>query len=149
MQTNTNFALTQIFNALSEDPTRRNFDFALSNLGDRAHDILQNSRVIFNWARRDPKAVLAKAESLPASGFRRNIVWRAVWQWSDDNPRQILEQINLIPGEFQTQARHNAIRSLTSSSPNEAAKFVLQEQDSDVRMTLANSLVSHLGISRH
>lgn len=136
------FALTQIFNALSEDQPEEIFDFALSNLGDRAHDILQNSRVIFNWARRDPKAVLAKAESLPASGFRRNIVWRAVWQWSDDNPRQILEQINLIPGEFQTQARHNAIRSLTSSSPNEAAKFVLQEQDSDVRMTLANSLVS-------
>lgn len=136
------FALRQILNALSEDKPEEIFDFALNNLGDRAYDILQDSSVIFNWARRDPKAVLAKAESLPASGFRRNIVWRAVWQWSDDNPRQILKQINLVPGEFQTQARHNAIRSLTSSSPNEAAKFVLQEQDPDVRMTLANSLVS-------
>lgn len=135
-------ALTQILNALSEDQPEEIFDFALNILGDRAHDILQVSRVIYNWARRDPKGVLAKAETLPASGLRRSLVWRAVWQWAADNPRQILDQINLIPGEFQTQARHNAIRSLTSSSPNEAAKFVLQEQDSDVRMTLANSLVS-------
>lgn len=135
-------ALTQILNALSEDQPEEIFDFALSILGDRAHDILQVSRVIYNWARRDPKGVLAKAETLPASGLRRSLVWRAMWQWAADNPRQILKQINLVPGEFQTQARLNAIRSLTSSSPNEAAKFVLQEQDPDVRMTLANSLVS-------
>ena len=61
------FALTEIFNALSEDKPEEIFDFALNNLGDRAYDILQDSSVIFNWARRDPKAVLAKAETLPAS----------------------------------------------------------------------------------
>ncbi|MXZ56264.1 MAG: hypothetical protein F4227_04950 [Gammaproteobacteria bacterium] len=136
------FALTEIFNALSEDKPEEIFDFALNNLGDRAYDILQDSSVIFNWARRDPKAVLAKAETLPASGFRRNIVWRAIWQWADDSPRQILKQIDLVPGEHRAQARRNAIRALTSSSPDEAAKFVLQEQDFQTRLTLANSLVS-------
>ncbi len=136
------FGLTQVFNALSEDNPEEIFDFALNNLGDRAYDILEASSVIFNWARRDPKAVLAKAEALPASGFRRNIVWRAIWQWADDNPRQILKQIDLVPGEHRAQARRNAIRALTSSSPDEAAKFVLQEQDFQTRLTLANSLVS-------
>ncbi|MYD46740.1 MAG: hypothetical protein F4W92_10335 [Gammaproteobacteria bacterium] len=136
------FALTQILNALSKDKPEEIFDFALSYLGDRAYDILQNSSVIFYWAQRDPKAVLAKAETLPASGFRRNIVWRVIWQWADDNPRQILKQIDLVPGEHQVQARRNAIRALTRSSPDEAAKFVLQEQDFQTRLTLANSLVS-------
>lgn len=136
------FALTQIFNALSEDKPEEIFDFALNNLGDRAYDILQDSNVIFNWARRDPKAVLAKAETVPASGIRRNMIWSAIWQWANDNPSQILKQIDLVPGEHRAQARQNAIRALTRSSPNEAAKFVLQEQDFQARLTLANSLVS-------
>ncbi len=136
------FALTQIFNALSEDKPEEIFDFALNNLGDRAYGILQDSNVVFNWARRDPKAVLAKAETVPASGIRRNMIWRAISQWAHDNPSQILKQIDIVPGEHRAQARQNAIRALTSSSPNEAAKFVLQEQDFQVRLTLASSLVS-------
>ncbi|MYC25346.1 MAG: hypothetical protein F4X56_05445 [Gammaproteobacteria bacterium] len=133
--------LTQILNALSEDKPEEVFDFAFNNLGVRAYDILPMSNVIYNWARRDPKAVLAKAATLPASGFRHQIVSRAIWQWADDNPRQILKQIDLVPREHQTQARHSAIRALTRSSPNEAAKFVLQEQDLQARISLANGLV--------
>ncbi|MCY3541702.1 MAG: hypothetical protein OXH31_07320 [Gammaproteobacteria bacterium] len=135
-------ALIQIFNALSEDYPQEIFELALSNLGDRAYNILQDSRVIFHWAQRDPKGVLAKAETLSASGFRRNVVWSAVWQWADDNPRQILNEIDLVPAAHQAQARHNAIRSLTTSAPVEAAKFVLQEQDAQARLTLGHSLVS-------
>ena len=141
-ETDYDFALTQIFNALSEDKPEEIFDFALNNLGDRAYGILQDSSVIFNWARRDPKAVLAKAETVPASGIRRNMIWRAIWQWAHDNPSQILKQIDIVPGEHRAQARQNAIRALTRSSPNEAAKFVLQEQDFQARLTLASSLVS-------
>ena len=136
------FALTQIFSALSEENPEEIFDFALNNLGDRAHSILQGSSVIFYWAQKDPKAVLAKAETLPASGFTRNLVWRVIWQWADDNPRQILKEIELVPGEHQAQARYIAIQALTRSSPDEAAKLVLQEQDPQTRATLANSLIS-------
>lgn len=134
--------LSNILTTLSKDKPEEIFDYALNNLGDQAYDIIQNSGIIFNWARQDPMGVLAKMESLPASGFKQNVFWRVIWQWADDNPRQILERIELVPEPHRVHARRTAIQALTRTSPKEAAKFVLQEEDSESRLTLANSLIT-------
>ncbi|MXZ43606.1 MAG: hypothetical protein F4Z01_01300 [Gammaproteobacteria bacterium] len=142
LETDYTATLSNILTTLSRDAPEKIFDFALNNLGDQAYDIIQNSGIIFNWASEDPMGVLVKMESLPASGFKQNVFWRVIWQWADDNPRQILERLELVPEPHRVHARRTAIQALTRTSPKEAAKYVIREEDFETRLTLANSLIT-------
>ena len=133
--------ISHIFSALSTDQPEEIFDYIVNNLGDRANDIIQGSSVVFNWARKDPKAVLAKAETLPPSGLRQRLVWNAVWHWAENNPREVLDELELVPQEHREDARRNAIRAYASTSPSKAAKYILQIPEYDSRLALANTLV--------
>ena len=133
--------LSQIFGALSADRPEEIFDFVMSNLGDQAQQIIQRSRIVYNWTRKDPRGMLSKAETLPRSGFRSNLVSRAVMQWAENNPRQILEQLELVPREHRAEASRSAVRTFTRNSPGEAANFVLKIPDYQSQLTLANTLV--------
>ena len=133
--------LSQIFGTLSADQPEEIFDFVMSNLGDQAQEIIQRSRIVYYWARKDPMAMLAKAETLPATSFRQSLLQRAVGQWAQNNPHQILEQLELVPPGQRNYASSSAIQTLTRTSPTEAAKFVLQVADDALQAQLAQSLI--------
>lgn len=135
------FALSSVFSALSTDQPDEIFDYVMNNLGDQAQEVIQRSGILYNWAREDPRGMLSKAETLPASGFRQDIVRQAVWQWADDNPRQVLISLDEIPPENRREASGAAIRTLARTSPTEAAKFVLDESEYPSRLSLASALV--------
>lgn len=130
-----------LMSALSEDKPKEIFDYVMNNLGDRANAIIQESSILYHWARKDPKDMLARAETLPPSGARQRLVWQAVWHWAESNPREVLHELDLIPQEHQDEARRNAIRSLARSSPTDAAKYVRQVSDVDSRATLATMFI--------
>ena len=133
--------ISNIFSALSTDRPEEIFDYIVNNLGDRAKDIIQRSSVVLNWARKDPTAVLAKAETLPPSGLRQSVVWNAVWYWAENNPEEVLDQLELVPQEYREDARQTAIRAYASKSPMKAGKYILQVPEYDSRLALANTLV--------
>lgn len=133
--------LHMIFNGISVGQPEKIFDYVMSNLGDQATDIIQNSNIIYGWAQTDPKGMLAKADTLPASSFRRGIVRTAVWRWAENHPRQLLEQLELIPAGHRDDGSLRAIRKLTESSPTEAAEIVMQVTDDDLQMHLARSFI--------
>lgn len=134
-------ALPNLLSALSEDKPKEIFDYVMNNLGDRANAIIQQSSILYHWARKDPKEMLARAETLPPSGARQRLVWQAVWHWAEDNPGEVLQQLDLIPQEHQEEAKRNAIRSYARTSPTEAAKYVLQISDSDSQLELATMFI--------
>lgn len=136
------FALSYIFGALSTDEPEEIFDYVMNNIGDQAQEVIQRSSILYNWARKDPRGMLSKAETLPASRLRQDLARRAVWQWADDNPRQILESLEVIPRENREEASSAAIRTLARTSPAEAAKFVLNVSEYPSQLTLANTLIS-------
>ena len=134
-------ALSQIFGSLSTDEPADVFDYVLKNLGDHAHEVIRSSGIIYNWAQKNPKEMLSKAEPLPASILRQNLVSQAVWQWAANNPRQLLEQLELVPQAQREDASRNAVRTLVKTSPSEAVEYVLQISDFSTQLTIANTLV--------
>ena len=133
--------LPTVFNGISATRPEEIFDYIMSNLGDRATEIIERSHINYNWSRKDPKGMLAKAESLPASRLRQNMVQQAVWGWAEQNPRELLEQLELLPPNERERASRNAIQSLTQTSPTEAVKFVMQVTDEELQLQLAQNLV--------
>ena len=133
--------LYSIFRELSLNQPEAIFEYITSNLGDRAADFVGESGVSFNWARKDPKGMLAKVQSLTASKFRENLVRTAVRYWAEDEPRQVLEQLASIPPGVRGTASRAAINELTRTSPSEAVEFVLNVEDDALQTKLAESLV--------
>ncbi|MYI76377.1 MAG: hypothetical protein F4077_01210 [Gammaproteobacteria bacterium] len=80
-------------------------------------------------------------ETLPASRYRRNIISSAVYRWATKKPQQLLSNLELIPPEHQKDASRHAIRKLASTSPSEAAKYVLQVSDYSTQLSVASTLV--------
>ena len=134
-------ALSSVFGALSSDQPEEIFDYVMNNLGDQAPEVIQRSGILYNWAREDPRGMLSKAETLPASRFRQDLARQAVWQWADDNPRQVLKSLDEIPPENREEASRAAIRTLARISPTEAAEFVLDVSEYSAQLTLARALI--------
>lgn len=135
------FALPKVFRALADDEPEEIFDYILQNLGDQAPEVIERSRIAYDWAHKDPHGLLSRVETLPASRYRRNIVSSAVYQWATKNPQQLLRNLELIPSEHREDASRNAIRKLASTSPSEAAKYVLQVSDYSTQLSIARTLV--------
>ena len=135
------FALPRVFRALAADEPEKIFDYILQNLGDQAPEVIERSRIAYDWAHKDPHGLLSRVETLPASRYRRNIVSSAVYQWATKNPQQLLRNLELIPSEHREDASRNAIRKLASTSPSEAAKYVLQVSDYSTQLSIARTLV--------
>lgn len=134
-------ALSDIFGALSTDEPEKIFDYILKNLGDQAYEVIRGSNIAYNWARNDPRGLLSRAESVPPSRLRRSLISSATSQWATHNPQQLLDSLELIPQEHRESASGMAIRTLTRKSPPDAAKFVLQLEDYESQLDLANTLV--------
>ena len=131
----------QILRGVSTHDPEAVFDYAMSNLGDQATEVIQNIGITSIWAQKDPQGMIAKAETLPASRFRQSFVRNAVWRWADNNPRQLLEHLEVIPPGELERASSRAIDRLTDSSPTEAAEYVMQVEDEQLRMQLAQSFI--------
>ena len=118
------------------------FDFVLSNLGDRAVDVIKRSGITNKWIQKDPKGLLAKLDILPATRFRQTVILNAIQQWADNNPRELLARLDLVPPGQQDDASSRAIRNLARTSPTETAQFILQLTDDSSRSRLARVLVT-------
>lgn len=131
----------QILRGLSTNDPEAVFDYVMSNLGDQATEIIANSNIGTIWARKDPQGMIAKAETLPTSRFRQSFVRNAVWRWADNNPRQLLEQLEVVPPGERERARTRAIDKLTEHSPSDAAEYIMQVEDEQLRTQLAQSFI--------
>ena len=135
------FVLDGLFDGLSSDQSQVVFDFVMGNLGDRAIELIQDSGLADNWARQDPKQMLAKVKTLPASDFRQDLIRLSARRWAEKNPQQILEQLEQLPPGLRVYASERAIDQFTENSPTAAAQFVLQISDEETRRQLSSRLV--------
>ena len=134
-------ALSDVFGHLATDEPEEIFDYMLKNLGENALEIIDRSGIDWEWARKDPRGLLARMETVPASRVRRNMISGAIYQWADNNPQQLLRNLELIPQEQRENASRDAIRRLARTSPSEAAKYVLQVSDYSTQLSIASTLV--------
>ena len=134
-------ALNSVFRELSLSQPEAIFDYIMSNLGDRAADFVSDSGLSHNWARKDPKGMLAKVKSLNASRLRGNLVRTAVQYWAEKAPLRVLEQLASIPPGERDFASRTAIDELAQTSPTDAVEFILGVEDDALQTQLAETLV--------
>lgn len=133
-------ALNSVFRELSLIQPEAIFDYIVSNLGDRAADFVSDSGMSRNWARKDPKGMLAKVQSLNASGLRGNLVHTAVRYWAENDPLEVLEQLESIPPGERDHASRTAIDELAQNEITDAVEFILGMEDDALRTQLAETL---------
>ena len=134
-------ALNSVFRELSLSKPEAIFDYIMNNLGDRAADFVSGSGLSRNWARKDPKGMLAKVQSLNASRLRGNLVRTAVRYWAENDPLEVLEQLESIPPGERDSTSRTAIDVLAQTSPTDAVEFILGVEDDALQTQLAETLV--------
>lgn len=134
--------LYDILRDLAAEQPEEVFDFVMSNLGDRAVEVLKRSGITNQWIQKDPKGLLAKLNSIPATRFRQAVLLNAIQQWADNNPRELLARLDLVPPRQRDDASNRAIRKLSRMSPTETAQFILHLTDDASQSRFAQILIS-------
>lgn len=134
--------LYDILRDLASEQPEEVVDFVMSNLGDRAVEVLKRSGITHQWIQKDPKDFLAKLDSIPATRFRQVVLLNAIQQWADNNPRELLARLDLVPPGQRDDASNRAIRKLSQISPTETAQFILQLTDDALTSRFARILIS-------
>lgn len=134
--------LYDLLRDLASEQPEEVFDFVMNNLGDRAVEVLKRSGITNQWIQKDPKGLLAKLDSIPATRFRQAVLLNAIQQWADNNPRELLARLDLVPPGQRDDASNRAIRKLSRISPTETAQFILHLTDDASQSRFAQILIS-------
>ena len=134
--------LYDILRDLASEQPEEVFDFVMSNLGDRAVEVLKRSGITNQWIQKDPKSFLAKLDRIPATRFRQAVLLNAIQQWANNNPRELLARLDLVPPGQRDDASNQAIRKLSRISPTETAQFILHLTDDTSQSRFAQILIS-------
>ena len=117
------------------------FDYTL-NLHDdfpRKGFILRS--MIGRWARADYKAVLTRAESLPPSNYRQEMLSEAYREKANIEPKYTLQNLDTLPLGLRDSVSQTALRALAKRSVTEASNVVLEIEDEKIKRELATALV--------
>ncbi|MXW08125.1 MAG: hypothetical protein F4X56_07740 [Gammaproteobacteria bacterium] len=97
--------------------------------------------IISQWARYDHMAVLNRAETLPPSSYRQDMIEDGYREKARIEPKQTLENLDSLPPGILESISQTAIRELTKKSPTDAVSVVLRIEDKKLQQELATSLV--------
>lgn len=97
--------------------------------------------IINKWARYDHMAVLNRAETLPPSSYRQDMIEDGYTKKARIEPKQTLESLDSLPPGILDSISQTAIRELTKQSPTDAVNVVLRIEDKKLQQELATSLV--------
>lgn len=122
------------------------FDFALALHDDSlGRDSITLNTIISRWATQDAMAVLDRAESLPPSNVKQQMLRRGYEGRARREPEWILSNLNNVPIAYQESIGSTAVRALSQSSPSAAATLLLQIEDRGLKQKLAPALVYSWG----
>ncbi|MCY3540831.1 MAG: hypothetical protein OXH31_02845 [Gammaproteobacteria bacterium] len=97
--------------------------------------------IIAQWTRYDHMAVLNRAETLPPSSYRQDMIDQAYREKARIEPKYILENLDSLPPGVPEPSGQIAIVELTKQSPTDAVDFVLRMENKKLQRELATSLV--------
>ena len=124
-----------------EGQTERVFEYTLNLHDDFPQKGFILRSMIGRWARADYKAVLTRAESLPPSNYRQDMLSEGYREKANIEPKFTLQNLDSLPLGLQDSVGQTAVRALTQQSPTEAVNVVLQIDDEKLKRELATTLV--------
>lgn len=125
-------------NVADSDPAGA-FRFALTVDNDQYSQIA--SGVIDTWAQTDPQAALAAASEVEGRTLRRQLEESVVRTWGYSQPREVLDNIDVLPEHLQPTAISTAMSHVARNSPEEAAALVVGMSSGNTRTAAAIAVV--------
>ena len=150
-------ALGQIYGTLTNTEVRRHvirslleqigqtdpagaFNFALTIESDLHNSIVRKLAGI--WADSDPHSALKTIAGIERELVRRAAADTVVKAWAKRNPREMLEDLDALPAEFQETVSKGALNAITRDNPETAAQFVAAMESSYLKTSNAKSVAS-------
>lgn len=125
-------------NVADSDPAGA-FRFALTVDNDQYSQIA--SGVIDTWAQTDPQTALAAASEVEGRTLRRQLEESVVRTWGYSQPREVLDNIDVLPEHLQPTAISTAMSHVARNSPEEAAALVVGMSSGNTRTAAAIAVV--------
>ncbi|MCY4144786.1 MAG: hypothetical protein OXG08_14000 [Gammaproteobacteria bacterium] len=125
-------------NVARSDPAGA-FRFAVTVDNDQYSHIA--SGVIDTWAQTDPQAALAAASEVERRTLRRQLEESVVRAWGYSKPREVLDNIDVLPAHLQPTAISTAMSHVARNSPEEAAALVVGMNSGNTRTAAAIAVV--------
>lgn len=117
--------IKQLLSQTIDDNPEQAFQFALKMPNEGRFSPTLNS-VVNTWSESDPQAALQAVNSVEKSGLREQLQRIVARNWASNEPRYVLENLDIFPRNIQDQVRNDAIGSIARTSPKEAAKLALE-----------------------
>ena len=118
--------ISHLLNLASEENPEQAFQYALTIPSEGFYSGPLNG-VVSTWSASDPEAAYQAVSNIEKSGQREQARHNIVSIWAVNEPRYILENIDRFPPSLQTSARQQAIGTIASTSPKEAAELALEQ----------------------
>ena len=132
--------LTTVIHKLVQADAQAVFDFVQTMENDTQNNVMMN--VVNAWARLDPEATLAAVQSVESKSLRELLENQIAASWGSTSPREVLENLDLLPENAQDSAKSSAIASLAQTAPEEAANLMAGMDGSEQRLMTAFQVLS-------
>lgn len=151
-QSLTNMELRQhvvrrVLDDIAHDDPEGAFKYALTLESDPHNSITRN--LMRTWARSDPRSALATASEIEKNSLRRDMEKTAAESWAQNEPREVMEDINTLPAHVRESAIASAIGRIAHASPKEAAVLVAGMENGAARISAASSVASTWAYQDH
>ena len=116
----------QLLSRAAEDNPHQAFQFALKMPGQGGFNMALNS-VVNSWSQSDPQTALQAVTGIEQSGLREQQQRNVARKWSRNEPRYVLDNLDLFPANLQDTVKRDAITYFAQESPKEAAELALEQ----------------------
>lgn len=116
----------QLLSRAAEDNPHQAFQFALKMPGQGGFNMALNS-VVNSWSQSDPQTALQAVTGIEQSGLREQQQRNVARTWSRNEPRYVLDNLDLFPANLQDTVKRDAITYFAQESPKEAAELALEQ----------------------
>lgn len=119
-----------------------------STLENDPHNAIANN-VANIWVRSDPRSALRAAAEIEKESVRKAVAETAIKALASSEPKQLLEEIDSLPADFQEAASIAALDEISSKSPEEAAELVAAMPSGSIKTSGAKSVVRRWSFPDH
>ncbi|MYC25351.1 MAG: hypothetical protein F4X56_05470 [Gammaproteobacteria bacterium] len=116
----------QLLSRAAEDNPDQAFQFALRMPGQGGFNMALNA-VVNSWSQSDPQTAFQAVTGIEQSGLREQQQRNVARTWSRNEPRYVLDNLDLFPANLQDAVRRDAIAYFAQESPKEAAELALEQ----------------------
>lgn len=132
--------LSAVIHKLVQADAQSVFDFVRTMENDTHNTVIMN--VVNAWARLDPEAALAAVQSVDSKSLRNSLVHSIASTWGRSNPRDVLDNLDLLPENARDAAMSSAITALAQTAPEEAANLMANMDGGEYQLMTAFQVMS-------